>query len=191
MEERQITIDGFTEKIPDPFIVIATQNPIGSVGTNLLPDSQLDRFSIKLNIGYPKMQDEINILKQEKRQDIRNQLQTVITGAEIIEMQEQCDNIFVDDQIFSYIVRLLEATRTDERIRQGASTRAGISLLQMVKAQVFIANRDYITPADIKYLFVDVISHRIQLHHTKIGEIDTPYKICEEIINSIATPRMR
>lgn len=191
MEEKQITVDGLTQKAPDPFIVIATQNPIGSIGTNLLPDSQLDRFAIKLHIGYPKKADEIIILKQEQKQTIFNQLAVIATQAEVLAMQAAVAEVFVEDSLYDYIVRLLEATRTDARILEGASTRAGISLLQMVKAQAFVSGRDYITPADINYLFADVIAHRIQLKHERISESDTPHQICTAIINHIQQPKIR
>lgn len=164
MEEGSITVDGFTSKALKPFCVIATQNPFGSAGTQLLPESQLDRFMVRLSIGYPEKADEINILKRKNGQDPMKEVSAVVSKEEVLKMQNEVDAVYIHEILLKYIVDLIHATRNHPKIRQGASPRATISLLAMAKACAYVNGRDYVIPSDIKTMFYDVISHRILLH---------------------------
>lgn len=179
MEEGSVTIDGFYQEVTHPFIVIATQNPLGSAGTHLLPESQLDRFMIRTNIGYPAFNYEIDILKQKENNHLN--IQPVVSKEEVIEMQRECEKIYLDQSIYEYIVRLIAATRTHTLIRQGASPRTGISLMNMAKASAYMDGRDYVVPKDITSIFHEVVGHRILLQHITTSDA------CRDILNDILT----
>ena len=163
MEEGRVTVDGVTRSVPKPFIVIATQNPIGSIGTHMLPESQLDRFMIKLTIGYPDIQSEINMLKGKQNNVPLDNIEEVATKEDVIAMQQQVEDVFVHDDIFDYIARLVSETRNNSMIELGISPRGTVALTQMAKATAFINDRDYVIPEDIMECFEDVVSHRIIL----------------------------
>ncbi len=163
MEEGKVTVDGITRCVPKPFIVIATQNPIGSVGTHMLPESQLDRFMIKITIGYPNIESEISMLKGKQNNVPLDSVQEVVNKEEVLIMQEQVENVFVHDDIFDYIARLVYETRNNPLIELGISPRGTVALTQMAKASAFIDGRDYVIPEDIIGCFEDVVSHRIIL----------------------------
>lgn len=183
MEEGQITIDGYTQKAPSPFTVIATQNPFGSAGTQLLPESQLDRFTICLSMGYPKLEDEVEILKRKQR-PASYEIKEVTNIEEILCMQKECDEVYIHDELLTYIVTLLNATRKHPAIAQGASPRAGISLVNMAKACAYMEGRDYVVPKDIQYVFHDVIAHRIHLKQEN-GNKNKKKEIIYEILQSV------
>ena len=128
MEEGRTTVDGITYQLPQPFTVLATQNPYGSAGTQLLPDSQLDRFMVRLSMGYPSLEDEIEILKRKSQENPLDIIRSVCKPQDIIELQKQVDQVYVDDKIYDYIVRIIHKTRDHELIQQGASPRTSISL---------------------------------------------------------------
>lgn len=163
MEEGRVTVDGITRSVPKPFIVIATQNPIGSIGTHMLPESQLDRFMIKLTIGYPDVESEISILKGKQNNVPLDNIEEVATKEDVIAMQEQVEDVFVHDDIFDYIARLVSETRNNSLIELGISPRGTVALTQMAKASAFVNDRDYVIPEDIMECFEDVVSHRIIL----------------------------
>jgi len=160
MEEGKVTVDGTTKILPKPFIVIATQNPIGSVGTQKLPESQLDRFMVKLSIGYPDKESEINILKYDSF-DRLSMLRPIITAQDIIEARKEVDSIFVNESIYEYITELVRMTRSYDNIQLGLSPRGSIALLRMSKAYAYLSRRDYLTPDDVVKAFYDISSHRI------------------------------
>ena len=163
MEEGRVTVDGITRSVPKPFIVIATQNPIGSIGTHILPESQLDRFMIKLTIGYPDVESEISILKGKQNNVPLDNIEEVATKEDVIAMQEQVEDVFVHDDIFDYIARLVSETRNNSLIELGISPRGTVALTQIAKASAFVNDRDYVIPEDIMECFEDVVSHRIIL----------------------------
>lgn len=162
MEEKKVTVDGVTRELPQPFIVIATQNPVGSAGTQSLPESQLDRFMICLSIGYPSRENAIDILKEHFEMTV-GELQTMLSLEELKKMQKEVKEIFVHDKILAYIVDLTEATRREENFELGISPRGSIALLKMAKAIAYMNARDYVTADDVKCIFYDTFAHRVLL----------------------------
>ena len=164
MEERRVTVDGISHPTPKPFLVIATQNPVGSAGTQLLPESQLDRFMVRLSMGYPALEDEIEILRRKQGEE--DPLATVrpVAGArDVLAMQADSSNVFLADDIYSYIARLTASTRGNRMVRLGASPRGSIALARMAQASAYLDGRDYVVPGDVQGVFADVIGHRILL----------------------------
>lgn len=190
MEEGKVTVDGVTREVPKPFIVMATQNPIGSVGTQMLPESQLDRFMIKLTMGYPDIQSEIDILKGKQNKVPLEEVNEVVTRKDIISMQGIVENVFIDDKIYQYIAELVLETRKNELIQLGVSPRGTIAITQMSKANAFINGRDYVTPEDIQAVFTDVVSHRILLNpKARVNNI-TVEKLLDDIQRKIKCPEV-
>lgn len=163
MEEKQVTVDGITHKLPSPFIVIATQNPTGSAGTQLLPNSQLDRFMIRLKMGYPEFESQVNILKEYSRENTSKSVYPVTDKTELIRLQQEADSVFTDNSIYEYIARLADETRNSSFIELGISPRGAIAICRMAKAQAYISGRDYVIPEDIAEIFSDTSAHRIIL----------------------------
>lgn len=149
MEEGKVTVDGVTYKTPEPYIVIATQNPIGSIGTQTLPESQMDRFIVRLTMGYPSLENEIMMLKSKHNQVTVDTVEPVVTAPEIIEAQKTVENIYVAEPIFEYIAKLAEASRKHPQIKLGLSPRGTIALLKMIKATALLKGRDYVLPDDV------------------------------------------
>lgn len=162
MEEGNVTVDGVTREVPTPFIVIATENPIGSAGTQMLPESQLDRFIICISMGYPDMQDEINIIKDRRKENPLDNVVPVIMAEDLAKMQEAVGEVFVHDEVYKYIVRLVTATRENEMLDLGISPRGTLALSRMVQARAFLQNRDYVIPEDVAAVFPDVAVHRVR-----------------------------
>lgn len=189
MEEKKITIDGNTFELPKPYIVIATQNPIGSIGTQMLPESQLDRFIIKLSMGYPAHQSEIDILKN-KVNDTINETMRVADANKIIALQKIVEGIYVDDRIYDYMVRIADATRKHPMLKLGLSPRGTISLCAMSKAMALAKGRNYVIPDDIKSVFTDVSAHRFICEGKARLSGMTAEKISEEIIRNVPLPRL-
>lgn len=162
MEEAKATVDGVTRTLPSPFIVIATQNPFGSSGTQKLPESQLDRFMIRLSMGYPDHDNAVAILKGNVG-DVLNTLTGLLEENDVATMQQEAKKIFVHDSIYDYIVRLTEATRNETYFSLGLSPRASLSLLKMAQATAFIENCNYVLPEHVQSIFNDVSSHRLVL----------------------------
>lgn len=163
MEEKSITVEGVTHQLMDPFIVIATQNPVTSLGTQPLPDSQCDRFIIKLSMGYPDVADEVNILKETSIYDITSRVNKVMSRESLITIRQYVDTIFASDEILDYICRLCDATRHDQYIEVGVSTRGAIAIKRMACAHALMDNRAYVIPEDVASVFLDVCCHRIIL----------------------------
>lgn len=162
MEEGSVTVDGVTREVPHPFIVIATQNPAGSIGTQLLPESQLDRFMVCLSVGYPSLEDEITIAKG-KSNDILNLVEAVINGEELVKIQKTVNDVFISDDVYKYICLLVRETREHPLIELGLSPRGTIALVNMSKAAAFLKGRDYVIPDDVEGVFEAVAAHRIIL----------------------------
>ncbi len=164
MEEGSATVDGVTRKVPKPFIVMATQNPVGSVGTQKLPESQLDRFMICMTMGYPEPEDEMAIAKGKSLGGDVELIKPVISAAELIVLQEKTADVFVEDSIYRYICNLVQASRQNGYIALGLSPRATIAIVTMAKAIAFLHRRDYVVPEDVAEIFLDVSAHRILLN---------------------------
>lgn len=163
MEEGKVTVDQVTRKVPEPFTVIATQNPKGSVGTQLLPDSQLDRFMVSLSMGYPDLKSEVTMLKNYSAGETISSIEQVVTLQQLQMMQQKVEQIYVHDSLYEYMVRLIQNTRKHSYIEQGVSPRGALALMKMAKATAYCFNRSYVVPDDIKYIFTDVVKHRIVL----------------------------
>lgn len=188
MEEKSITVDGNTYKLPEPYTVIATQNPIGSAGTHNLPDSQLDRFMIKLSMGYPDFNGEVAILKSKYNSTPMENINEVANVRMIVELQDYISNIYVDDRVYEYIVQLSAATRNHPMIKLGVSPRGTLALMQISKGIAAAMGRDYIIPDDVTYICKDVFEHRIILSSkAKISDI-TEAHVIDEIIKSVSAP---
>ncbi len=188
MEECSVTVDGVTRQLPKPFNVIATQNPIGSAGTQLLPESQMDRFMVRLSMGYPELQDEIKILKNKQTRDTLQSLKQTTNSMDILRMQEQVDNIYINEDIYVYIARLALATRENQLIRLGISPRGSIALTRMSKAAAWLSGRDYVIPSDVQFVFFDVFEHRIILNsQVSLGNA-TSKSILTRIMQTVFPP---
>ncbi|MBZ4664270.1 MAG: MoxR-like ATPase [Caloramator sp.] len=188
MEEKQVTVDNKTYKLQEPFIVLATQNPIEYEGTFPLLEAQLDRFMMKINIGYPDEDEEIMILRRFKNKNPLFELKEVVKREEILKMQREVKEVYVDDKIERYIVFLVSRTRNREEIIIGASPRASIHLLKASQAKAYINDRDYVTPDDVKQVFIEVISHRIAIKPEIKLRGYSEVKILEEILSEVKVP---
>lgn len=187
MEEGRITVDGYTQTAPDPFLVIATQNPYGSAGTQLLPESQLDRFMVRLNMGYPNVRDEIEMLTR-KQSDKTQLIAWIADAKDIVEMRKEVEAVFIHERIVEYIVKLIHETRTHERIYRGASPRASIALMNMAKAGAYLDDRDYVVPEDVKEIFSDVVGHRVLLRNDGLRHDQDVEAILQDILDSVEDP---
>lgn len=163
MEEEKVTVDGITHLLPTPFTVIATENPVGSSGTQMLPESQLDRFMICLSMGYPAHSDAVEILKNNGAKSL-DSIHGVVTLNEWKMLKKMAEECYVSDEIYDYIVRLTENTRQHPFVRLGASPRASLALLRMAKAMAVMKGRDYVVPEDIMDIYQDVLAHRMKLN---------------------------
>lgn len=191
MEEKSITVDGNTYKLPEPYTVIATQNPIGSAGTHNLPDSQLDRFMIKLSMGYPDPEGEVAILKSKYSTNPLENVNPVADVNSIIELRNAVESVYVDDRIYEYIVSLAAATRNHSMIKLGISPRGTLALMQISKGIALAMGREYVIPDDVVYICHDVFEHRIILNSkAKLAEKNTG-DIVNEIIKSTPMPRIK
>jgi len=186
MEEGTITVDGQTHRVPEPFMVIATQNPIGFVGTHPLPEAQLDRFIMRISIGYPDATNEIKIISDRKITNPVDRLSALVGGNEIIAAQNIVKNIYMDASLYKYIVELVAQTRSHQHITLGASPRASLSLMRLAQARAFFENRDFVIPEDIAAMYIPAIAHRIILkQEAKLKKINTE-DILGEIKKTIA-----
>ncbi|MDM1444498.1 MoxR family ATPase [Myroides odoratimimus] len=192
MEERQITIDGHSYKMNEPFIVIATQNPIEQEGTYRLPEAQLDRFLFKINIDYPSLEEEIAIVQREHElldKKKTTMINKVVTPNEIISFQKLIKEIIVEEKIIEYIAKIVADTRINPLLYLGASPRASIAILNAAKGFAAINNRDFVTPEDVKEAAIPVLKHRIIVSPEREMEGVTANDIINQIIESIDIPR--
>ena len=184
MEERQATVDGTTWAMPDPFLVIATQNPIEYEGTFALPEAQLDRFMLRIKLGYPDPVDEIVILDEQKRQHPIDELEEVCSVDELREMQDSVRDIYVDPAVSDYIVRLVGATRNHPDIYLGASPRGSIALYRAGQAMAGLLGRDYVIPDDVKALAVAALAHRLIIKTSSSIHDVLPAQVVRELLES-------
>ena len=190
MEENQGTVAGKTYRLPQPFVVIATQNPTGASGTQLLPDSQMDRFSIRLSIGYPAPQDEREMVLNRQKGNPLDQVQQVMTRQELIGLQEQVELVYINPEMVDYAVALITATRKHPMILRGASPRATLSMTAMAKAVAFLNGRDYVVPEDVQAVFAQVIEHRLLLAPEAEAKGISANKLLQEILRKTSAPRL-
>jgi len=185
MEEGQVTVDGVSHIIPQPFIVIATQNPVGAAGTQMLPDSQMDRFMVRLSLGYPAHNDELSLLKRKQGKVLLDLVEPVITSEELEQMRKEADHVHIDASILDYIVTLIGKTRDHPDLVLGASPRASIALTSISRAAAYLQGRDYVVPNDILPLFTDTLAHRLVLRPGAETEKITTTKILNDILSSV------
>ncbi|MBQ1284676.1 MAG: MoxR family ATPase [Acutalibacteraceae bacterium] len=188
MEERQISVDGVTYKMPQPFMVMATQNPIEFMGTFPLPEAQLDRFLIKISVGYPDAESERSVLSMHQMDDPFETLEAVATTDDIINIQNEVKKVFVHENLESYIVSLVSATRNHPSVRLGASPRASLALYRTAQATAYIDGRDYVVPDDIQKMMIPVMAHRIILSQETKFSNTTAEDVLEEIKKSTPVP---
>jgi MoxR-like ATPase len=191
MEERQITVDGETYALPSPFIVLATQNPIEYEGTFPLPEAQLDRFLLRLHLGYPERLEEIAILKRQRQAHPLDALQPVAGIEELLQLQRTITEVYVDDLIEEYIVALVSATRHHEDVYLGASARGSLALYRTAQARAAMRGHDFVTPDDIKALAGAVLGHRMIINPAARIRNVTAGAIIDEILGAVAVPGAR
>ena len=188
MEELQITVDHVTYALPRPFVVLATQNPAGSAGTQLLPASQLDRFLICISMGYPDRNSLVEILKERRIENPLSGIQQQIAQEELLNMQGQVREVHVEDSIYEYIARLAENSGNDSRVVTGLSPRGALALCRMAKAAAFTDGRTYATPEDVKQVFADVCGHRLILSDRAKLAAERPQEILMDILKATKMP---
>jgi len=190
MEENSVTVDGVTHILPNPFVCIATQNPVGSAGTQPLPDSQLDRFMVKLSIGYPDSTEQVEILKSHQASDPIDSLTAITDRDSLTEIQNYLGSVKIAEDILVYMVTLCESTRNNPLIELGVSPRGLIALSRMVRACAILSERDYVIPGDVKYVFADVCAHRLILRPRAKLEGLTARSILEDILKNTPGPQI-
>ena len=188
MEERSVTVDGETHPLPNPFICIATQNPVGAAGTQALPESQFDRFMVRLSIGYPSSEDQVNILKAKKYADPLDQIRPLVTAEHICEVQNYLSALRISDELLYYITHLCEATRTNQMVDLGISPRGVLALTQMAKAQAVLKGRSFVVPEDVQDVFIDVCAHRLILKPQARVQGITEQSVLEGILKEVSPP---
>ncbi|MBR7063025.1 MAG: MoxR family ATPase [Clostridia bacterium] len=185
MQEERVSVEGITYALPQPFMVIATQNPVELAGTYPLPEAQLDRFLMKLSLGYPDAQSEKRVIAAGSSVKRDPEAQAVASCEDVLRMQDEVNQIFLSDEITAYILRLLEATRKDREIKLGLSPRAGISLAKAAKALAYLNGRFFVLPDDIKQLFEPVCAHRLMLEREAVLTGLTPEQKLRKLIGSV------
>ncbi|MBE7002503.1 MAG: MoxR family ATPase [Ruminococcaceae bacterium] len=190
MEEGQVTVDGISHKLPEPFTVIATQNPAGAAGTQLLPDSQMDRFIVRLSLGYPSPNEEVNMVMDRQAGNPLHKLTPLLTSENLVAMQTEVERTYIQSSVVKYIVDLIVETRTNENIARGASPRATLAVTAMAKAMARLHGRDYVLPGDVQEVFSATIAHRLLLSSKAEARKLTAEKVLADIIKQVPAPRM-
>lgn len=188
MEERQVSLDSHTYELPRPFMVLATQNPVETYGTYHLPEAQMDRFAMKISMGYPSAEEEASILERNENENPVRSLQPVLTTADIAALQDEVKKVSAAANVKNYIVDIVNATRNDEAIKLGVSPRGSIALYKAAKAWAFINERSFITPDDVRHCAVSVLSHRIMLSPKGKAEYGSAEKVIGQVISRINVP---
>ena len=191
MEEGQVTVDGISHPLPNPFVVIATQNPIGAAGTQLLPDSQMDRFMVRLSLGYPSPRDEVNMVLNRQGGDPLAQAQTLMSREDLSALQQAVEETYVSESVVNYIVDLICATRNHSKILRGASPRATLAVTAMAKAVARLRGRDYVIPGDVREVFVHTIAHRLLLTPLAQAQNESPEDILRQLLETVPAPKLR
>lgn len=190
MEEGKVTIDGVTRELPKPFFVIATQNPIGSIGTQMLPESQLDRFLERLSMGYPSTQSEVDMLRARQTKNPLDDVRAVVTKQQLMDAQTVVESIYVDDEILKYITALATATRNNDMIKLGLSPRGSLALCRSAKATALLKGRSYVLPDDVTFVFKKVVAHRIILSSAARIDGVSVEDLLDRIVESVPVPRV-
>lgn len=190
MEEKHVTVDGVTHMLPVPFVVLATQNPVGSAGTQNLPNSQLDRFIMKLSMGYPDLKSQIDILRDRGYKNPLDDVEPIMTKDELVEVIQKVGETYIADSVYDYIARLAEATRNHAMIQLGISPRGALALCRVAKARAFVNQRDYVTPEDVKASVKDVFAHRLMLSSKARLNERTAEMLIDEILETVEQPVM-
>ena len=190
MEEGAVTVDMQRHEAPKPFTVIATQNPAGCAGTQLLPESQLDRFLIRLTMGYPDRKAEIEILQSKGASDPLESLRPLLTARRLLEIQEAAAAVYTDDSLYEYMVEIVSRTRRHELIELGVSPRGTIALLRMARAMALLSGRDYLLPADVAAVCLPTLAHRLILRTRARAAGKSPEDILTEILQSVPAPKL-
>ena len=191
MEEGQVTVDGVSHLLPQPFVVIATQNPVGAAGTQLLPDSQMDRFMIRLSLGYPSPRDEMEMVLSRQGTDPLRDLSALMTRQQLTNVQDAVAETFLGEAVVKYIIDLITATRQNENILRGASPRATLAVTAMAKAVASLRGRDYVVPGDVREVFIHTVAHRLLLSPRAESRGKQADQILREILESVDAPRLR
>ena len=185
-----MTVDGVTRPLPKPFVVIATQNPIGSVGTQMLPESQMDRFMVRLTMGYPDIASEIGMLKDREGGNPLDRVENVLSRRDLLQIREAVENTYIHDAVYEYIAALVQKTRDNDMLSLGVSPRGTIALANMSKAAAYLAGRDYVIPDDVKKVFCDVTKHRMLLAPKARLNRTTMDDVARGILTSVSAPRL-
>ncbi len=191
MEEGRVTVDGTTHPIPQPFMVIATQNPTGAAGTQLLPDSQMDRFMIRLEMGYPSPADEIAMVMNRQKGNPLETLEPLMDAQALVELQQLVQNTYVSEILVHYIVDLVGATRTTSLLSRGASPRATLAVTALAKAVARLRERDFVLPEDVQEVFVHAIAHRVQLSQEAVGQNWSASDVLVQLLAKVPAPQLR
>ena len=189
MEEHRVTVDGATHRLPDPFICIATQNPLGTTGTQPLPELQMDRFMVRLSIGYPATEDQVRILKARRYVNPLDEIQKIASRENIREVQNYLTSVRIHDDVLHYLIRLCERTRKLPAIELGVSPRGVLALTQMTKAHAVLMDRNYALPQDVRAVFNDVCAHRLILRPQARVEGIMPQALMNAVLDEIAPPQ--
>ena len=188
MEELQVSVDGVTRPLEQPFIVMATQNPIEYEGTFPLPEAQLDRFLMRISLGYPSFMDELSVIKQQEKTHPIDELEAVASPEDVIKLQKAAQNIYVDTAVREYIVGLIEATRNHEDVSLGASPRASLGMFRAVRGRAILRDRDYAIPDDVKELAYAVLAHRLILSPAARMRGLHTWQVIDGLLESVAVP---
>ena len=192
MEEGgQVTVDGVSRPIPQPFVVIATQNPVGAAGTQPLPDSQMDRFSIRLSLGYPTRQAEFAMVRDRQGGNPLDQVEQAVDHAGLEGLRRAVDQVYVSDDVLGYLLELIEATRREPLILQGASPRATLALTHVSQALALASDRDYVLPDDVQAMFHDVITHRLLFAPQAAETPQAQRELMARLMQGVQAPRLR
>lgn len=191
MEEGQVTVDGVSHPIPEPFVVIATQNPVGAAGTQLLPDSQLDRFMVRLSLGYPSPKDEAAMVLNRQGGNPLHALRPLMSREELTVIQDTVEATFVSDSVVNYIVSLITATRQNENILRGASPRATLAVTAMAKSVAQLRGRDYVVPGDVREVFPQTVAHRLILSPRAETQGKCAELVLRNILDTVPVPKLR
>ena len=191
MEEGQVTVDGISHPLPKPFVVIATQNPTGAAGTQLLPDSQMDRFMVRLSLGYPSPKDEMTMVLNRQGGNPLHSLSALMTRQELTAIQDTVEATYINEAVVNYIVDLIVATRNHEEILRGASPRATLAVTAMAKAVARLRGRDYVVPGDVREVFIHTVAHRLILSPKAESRNKTAEQVLRQILDSTAAPKLR
>ena len=188
MEELHVTVDGKTYELPQPFVVLATQNPVGSAGTQMLPPSQMDRFMIKISMGYPDFESQISILRDRHTENPLNRVTPVVDREQLQALIQEAAKAEIQDAVYEYVTRLTQASREHPMVQLGVSPRGALAVCRMCKSRAFMAGRDYVLPDDVTDVFADVCAHRIVLSpKARISET-SPSDVLAEVLRQVTRP---